>query len=72
MIMLIILLTAPICLFEGMPLIKQRRWKELIVLGVLIGLVLFVGIGKTVNLPSPIQIMERWLLPVGKAIFKHF
>lgn len=72
MLKLIIILAVPICFFEGMPLIRTKKWKELIVLGVLIGIALLIAIGKALDLPTPTQLLDQWLRPVGKAIFKRF
>lgn len=71
MIKIIVILTILIFIFEGMPLIKQKKRNELIVFGVLIGLALLIGIGKPLGLPTPIELLNQWLSPIGKAIFKE-
>ena len=72
MIKMLILVSIPICLLEGIPLYRQRRWKELIVTGVLIVFAFVLGIGKAVGWVTPVELLTRWLYPVGEAIFKHF
>jgi hypothetical protein len=72
MLKLLIILTVPVCLFEGLPLIRGKRWKELTAFSILLGISLFIGIGKTLGLPTPIELLHRWLDPIGRAIFKQF
>lgn len=72
MLITLFLLIVLICLFEGLPLTRGKRWKELIVCGTLIGIALIIGIGKGLGLPTPIELLDQWLRPVGKVIFKHF
>jgi hypothetical protein len=72
MLKLLIILVIPICLFEGVPLIKAREWKMLIALGTILGIALFIGIGKTCGLPTPLELLDSLLRPVGKVIFKQF
>jgi len=61
-----------VTLFEGIPLIRRKKWNELIALGILIGIALFIGIGKTMGLPTPIELLNRWLRPMGEMIFKKY
>lgn len=72
MIKWVILLAIPVGLWEGWPLIRQRKWKELITFGVLIGVALSISLGKTLGLPTPIELLGRWFQPLGRAIFKQF
>ena len=72
MILFLLLLSAPICFFEGVPLIREKRWKEFAAFACLIGFALFIGIGKAAGWPTPIELLYRLLLPVGKMLFKHF
>jgi hypothetical protein len=69
---LLILLAVPIGIYEGLPLIREKRWKELITVGVLIGGALLIGLGKTFGIPTPLELLDQWLRPVEEAIFKHF
>jgi hypothetical protein len=72
MLKLLILLTVFVSLIEGLPLLRQKRRKELVTFTILIGITLLIGIGKTIGLPTPIEWLNRWLRPVGEAIFKRF
>jgi hypothetical protein len=72
MILFLLLLSAPICFFEGLPLIREKRWKEFWAFASLIGIALLTGIGKAAGWPTPIELLYRLLLPVGKILFKDF
>lgn len=70
MTILIAFIALGIGLAEGIPLGKQRQWKELVVISTLLSMALLIDLGKTVGLPTPIALLERFLEPVGGAIFK--
>ncbi len=70
--MLLFLLAVPICVFEGWPLFREKRWKELAVLGLLIGAALLIGLGKALGLPAPLAVLERWLHPVSEILFREY
>lgn len=72
MIGLIILLALPISICEGLPLIREKRWKELVTAGILLGTALIIGLIKTLGIPSPIELLDRLIHPIGEAIFKRF
>ncbi|HEX3046872.1 MAG TPA: hypothetical protein VHY08_19110 [Bacillota bacterium] len=72
MIWLLVLLAVPIFICEGLPLIREKRWKELITAGALLSVALLIGLIKTFGAPTPIQLLDQWIRPVGEAIFKHF
>lgn len=72
MIKFLILIAVPICIFEGIPLFRNKKWRELITLGVLIGLSLIIGIGKQLGIMTPIELLDLLLMPLGKTFFKHF
>ena len=57
-------------LAEGIPLRKHGQWKELAVMSTLLGLTFLLAAGNYLGLPSPLELLERLLEPVGKAIFK--
>lgn len=42
----------------------------MIAFGSLMGIALFISIGKALGLPTPIELLDQWLRPVGEAIFK--
>lgn len=72
MLILLLILAVAICLLKGIPLFREKKWRELIVFGILIGVTLLLGIGNTLGWSPPLEIMERWLRPVGEIIFKQF
>ncbi|HEX3048857.1 MAG TPA: hypothetical protein VHY08_29175 [Bacillota bacterium] len=72
MLKLILILGILICFFEGLPLYKERKWKELIVFSILIGLSLILSFGKIFGIPTPVEVMQNIMEPIGKTIFKQF
>lgn len=72
MLKLLLLLAVPICFFEGRPLIREKKWKEMAMAGVLIGAACLIGLGKALGLPAPLALLARWLRPVGEMLFKRF
>jgi len=55
---------------EGIPLFKSKMRKELITLGLLLGIALLLVIGYELGIPSPIVLMDELLSPFGRAIFR--
>ena len=72
MFRLFLFLAIPLCFFEGLPLYKEKKWKEFITFGILIGISFVLTIGKTFEIPNPVEMLQRILEPVGKAVFKQF
>jgi hypothetical protein len=72
MIKLLLILAVPICLLEGIPLFREKKWPELSVFGILIGVTLLLGIGDALGWPPPLEMLQRLLRPVGEIIFKQF
>jgi hypothetical protein len=72
MLKLLILLAIPIFLFEGLPLIREKSWKELIAFSILIGVSLVLGVGKIFGMPTPVELLHRIFEPVGRALFNQF
>ena len=72
MLGLIIFITLLIGFGEGMPLIRQKKWKELTVMGILIAGAFLVIFGRMLRLPTPLEWLDHWLRPVGMGIFKRF
>ena len=70
MLKLVIILAVIIGFFEGIPLAREKKWRELMVVGALIGIALLIGIGKALELPIPIGLLEQWLCPLGRAFFR--
>ena len=70
MTVLIVLMALAIGLAEGIPLGKQGQWKELAVMSTLFGMDFLLAMGYYFGFPSPLELLERLLEPVGKAIFK--
>jgi len=72
MLLLVFLLAVPICVLEGKLLIREKRWKELGVVGILIGAALLIGLGNALGLPAPLESLARWLRPVGETLFDSY
>lgn len=70
--MLITILLAIILIYivDGRPLIKNKQWKEFSAMGFLLGISLLLVIGKTLNILSPLGLIDKLLSPLGKAIIK--
>lgn len=72
MLKYLLVLAVPVCLLEGIPLIRKKKWRELMVFGILIGATLLLGIGNALGWLPPLEMLGRWLRPVGEIIFKQF
>ena len=70
MTVLIVFAALTIGLAEGIPLGKQGQWKELAVMSTLLIMAFLLAAGYYLGLPSPLELLERLLEPVGKAVFK--
>lgn len=70
MTVIIVFTALVIGLAEGIPLGKQGQWKELAVMGTLLGMAILLVAGYYLGLISPLVFLERLLEPVGKAILK--
>ncbi|HEY8875846.1 MAG TPA: hypothetical protein VIM32_04350 [Desulfosporosinus sp.] len=70
MSVLIMFTALAIGLAEGLPLRKKGQRRELVVMTTLLGMTILLATGYYLALPSPLVLLERWLEPVGKAIFK--
>jgi hypothetical protein len=55
---------------EGLPLIRNRQWKEFITMGFLLGTALLLVIGKMLDIMSPLGMLNKILNPIGKTILK--
>lgn len=66
---ILVSLAVPIALFEGTTLFKAGKRRELSTLGALLAVALLIGVAKALGMPTPIELMDRWLRPVGEALF---
>lgn len=57
-------------LLEGYPLLRQHLWKELVVMSTLLSLAFLLVVINRFGWPTPVNILERLLEPVGRAVFK--
>lgn len=60
-----------IAFLEGAALLKAAKWRELGTFGVLLAAALLIGVAKALGMPTPIELLNRWLRPVGEALFGH-
>lgn len=65
--MLIILVTG---IAEGVPLVQKKRWREFITVGILLGIALYLVIGKMLYILSPLGLLDKWISPLGKGLLK--
>lgn len=70
MIIITLLATLSIILFEGIPLVKKRRWPELAAGAILIAIALFTVFGKRYGVPTLLELLMQWLAPLGKLVLK--
>ena len=70
MLLILMLVSATIILIEGIPLVRKKQWKEFYTLISLLSIALALGIAKTIGMPTPIEILENLLYPLGKTVFK--
>lgn len=57
-------------LTDGMRLVRQRRWRELATVGSLLALAGFLAIAASLHIPTPVDVLQRLLGPVGEALFE--
>lgn len=60
-----------ICLLDGVPLVKNKQWRELGTLGFLIVAAILLLVVNKINIPSPIEVLQQLLSPIGKFVFKE-
>jgi hypothetical protein len=72
MVLLSILLALPIILIDGIPLARDRRWPEFITMTITIGVAIFIAVGKLWNMPTLIELLEKWLRPISEGLLRPF
>ncbi len=70
MTILFILTVVFISLFEGIPLVKNKQWGELVMVSFLITVSVYLGIAKLRNWSTPIQWLEQLLDPLATTLFR--
>ncbi len=55
---------------EGRNLIKQKEWKEIVVVISIICLAIVLSVFQSLGFKTPLQIIESWITPLGKFIMK--
>lgn len=70
MIAVFILAVVLIFLYDGLPLLKRKLWRELGVMGILIGSATYLGITEILGMTTPVHWLEQLLGPIGEIIFK--
>lgn len=59
-----------IMLYEGIPLLRKKLWRELVTVGILIASAIFLGIAEMLGVTMPIPWLEQLVGPLGQTIFK--
>lgn len=68
--MLVTILAIIIIFFaEGLPMLRNKRYREVTVALLLMGLALLLAIGKQLGIQSPVALLDGWLSNFGKSIF---
>lgn len=70
MLAMFILAVLLISLYEGLPLLKRRLWRELGAVGLLIGAAVYLGIAELWGMSTPLGLLEQLLGPIGKMTFR--
>lgn len=61
---------AILCIIESIFLVKNGLKKELAVFGTLLGLAVLLLVGKKLDWPTPLGLLEKIFSPIGEAIFR--
>jgi hypothetical protein len=67
----VLILVALIFAVDGVKLIKKKQWREFITFGILLGLALLLEIGKDLGFLGPINIIDKLLSPLGRAMLRN-
>lgn len=59
-----------IYILEGFPLIKNKKWKELFTFTLLLVIALLLGVGKKLDIQTPVLLLDQFLSPLGKMLFQ--
>lgn len=71
MYLMLAIVTTSVGIYEGIPLVKKKLWKEFITLIFLTLIIIILLIIKILNLPTPLEIIENLLYPLGKTIYRN-
>ncbi|MFA6941542.1 MAG: hypothetical protein WCQ54_11300 [Clostridiaceae bacterium] len=71
MTIILIITALLICLIEGVPLIRKGMWKEFTTISFLLFIALFIQIGVKLGMPTPIDLIEKLFMPIGKMFLKR-
>lgn len=59
-----------IYILQGLPLIKNKKWKELFTFTLLLVIALLLGAGKKLGIRTPVLLLDQFLSPFGKMLFQ--
>lgn len=66
MIIILIITVLLIFLMEGITLIKKKLWKELTTVGFILFIAIFLEIGENWAIITPINLIKKFLEPIGR------
>ena len=66
MTLILIIAALLIGLIEGLQLIKKKMWKELMTVGFILSIAMFLQISKDLGMITPINLLEKLFEPIGK------
>lgn len=66
----VIVTSAIIIFFEGLPLIKQKMKKEFITLITLLIIAILLVVLNMLGIPTPLNILYKLLSPIGRTIYR--
>lgn len=66
MIIILIISVLFIYLLEGVTLIKKKLWKELTTVTIILSIAIFLEISKNLGMITAINLIEKFLEPIGR------
>ncbi|WPC41679.1 hypothetical protein [Clostridium sp. JS66] len=70
MLLTVTLISAVIIFIEGVPLFKKKMWKEFITVLTLLIIAIFLVVEHGLGIPTPIDIANKLLYPLGRTVFR--
>lgn len=70
MLLILILTSVVITIVEGIPLARNKHWKEFYIMIIILVISLTLWSVKEIFMFTPLQVLKNLLYPVGKSIFK--
>jgi hypothetical protein len=66
---LLILAVSVIFLLDGIPLIKRKQWRELLVFVIILAIACYLFVGSKIGLRPPVKALSAIFGDLGKKLF---